>query len=108
MPREEAMRFHPATHGDHRRKLAAVSTPTADAPAHDDAPSTHAPASRHHRRAWCPRVIDGEGGSLVTEYGLLAVVAATIAGAVMQWATGGALVSLFNALLTQARSLVGA
>jgi Flp pilus assembly pilin Flp len=49
-----------------------------------------------------------EDGSLVTEYGLLAVVAATIAGVVMTWASGGALVTLFNALLRQARSLVGA
>lgn len=49
-----------------------------------------------------------EDGSLVTEYGLLAVVAATIAGVVIQWATGGAVVGLFNAMLDQARSLVGA
>lgn len=47
-------------------------------------------------------------GSLVTEYGLLAVVAATVAGVVMKWASGGALVSLFNALLRHARSIVGA
>lgn len=49
-----------------------------------------------------------EDGSLVTEYGLLAVIAATIAGVVMQWASQGALVNLFNALLQEARSLVGA
>lgn len=49
-----------------------------------------------------------EDGSLVTEYGLLAVVAATIAGAVIAWASNGALTTLFNALLQQARSLVGA
>jgi hypothetical protein len=52
--------------------------------------------------------LEQEEGSLVTEYGLLAVVAATIAGVVMTWASGGALVTLFNALLRQARSLVGA
>lgn len=49
-----------------------------------------------------------EDGSLVTEYGLLAIVAATLAGAVMSWASNGALVTLFNALLRQARALVGA
>lgn len=49
-----------------------------------------------------------EEGSLVTEYGLLAVVAATVAGVIIQWASGGALVTLFNALLRQARELVGA
>ena len=47
-------------------------------------------------------------GSLVTEYGLLAVVAATIAGVVISWASNGALVTLFNALLRHARGLVGA
>jgi hypothetical protein len=50
----------------------------------------------------------GEDGSLVTEYGLLAVVAATIAGVVISWASNGALVTLFNALLRHARGLVGA
>ncbi len=50
----------------------------------------------------------GEDGSLVTEYGLLAVVAATVAGVVIAWASNGALVTLFNALLRHARSLVGA
>ena len=50
----------------------------------------------------------GEAGSLVTEYGLLAVVAATIAGVLIQWATGGAVVDLFNALVDRARELVGA
>lgn len=49
-----------------------------------------------------------EEGSLVTEYGLLAVVAATIAGVLIQWATGGAVVNLFNALVDRARELVGA
>jgi Flp pilus assembly pilin Flp len=52
-----------------------------------------------------PRMTDEEG-SLVTEYGLLAVVAATIAGVVIQWASGGAIVRLFNALLNAARDLV--
>ncbi len=50
----------------------------------------------------------GEDGSLVTEYGLLAVVAATIAGVLIQWATGGAVINLFNALVDRARELVGA
>jgi hypothetical protein len=49
-----------------------------------------------------------EEGSLVTEYGLLAVVAATIAGVLIQWATGGAVINLFNALVDRARELVGA
>lgn len=52
--------------------------------------------------------VPDEDGSLVTEYGLLAVVAATIAGVLIQWATSGALVNLFNALIDRARALVGA
>jgi len=55
-----------------------------------------------------PDVWHDDDGSLVTEYGLLAVVAATVAGVIIQWASGGALVTLFNALLRQARALVGA
>ena len=54
------------------------------------------------------RGFDTEDGSLVTEYGLLAIVAATLAGAVISWASNGAMVTLFNALLRQARALVGA
>jgi Flp pilus assembly pilin Flp len=49
-----------------------------------------------------------EAGSLVTEYGLLAVVAATVAGVLIRWATGGAVVDLFNALIARTRELVGA
>lgn len=52
--------------------------------------------------------IGDEDGSLVTEYGLLAIVAATVAAAVIQWASDGALSTLFNALLRQARDIVGA
>lgn len=55
-----------------------------------------------------PHRLADEDGSLVTEYGLLAIVAATIAGMVIQWASGGAIVELFNALLSSARKLVGA
>ena len=64
----------------------------------------HAPAEHPTSAAQA----DPEDGSLVTEYGLLGVVAATVAGVVIQWASGGALVTLFNALLRHARSLVGA
>ncbi len=49
-----------------------------------------------------------EDGSLVTEYGLIAIVAATIAAGVIQWASDGALTTLFNALLREARAIVGA
>jgi Flp pilus assembly pilin Flp len=67
-----------------------------------DTPSTADP------RDPCGPECGPEDGSLVTEYGLLAVVAATIAGVLIQWATGGAVINLFNALVDRARELVGA
>jgi Flp pilus assembly pilin Flp len=69
------------------------------------APDTPAPISQLPAT---PRPPEDEEGSLVTEYGLLAVVAATIAGVVISWASNGALVTLFNALLRHARGIVGA
>lgn len=50
----------------------------------------------------------GEEGSLVTEYGLIAVLGATIAGIAMKWASGGAIFELLGALLAKVRVLVGA
>jgi hypothetical protein len=51
-------------------------------------------------RGWSPSGRSGSGGGRFaghrTEYGLLAVVAATMAGVVTTWASGGALVTLFN------------
>ena len=94
---------HPsqARTGRHRAHLAPVPSP--------DAPVDAAAADRRGDPADRPslRLVD-EDGSLVTEYGLIAVVAATVAGVIIQWASGGALVTLFNALLRQARELVGA
>jgi hypothetical protein len=73
-------------------------------------PATRASSSARTPASLAPdRTVAGaEEGSLVTEYGLLAVVAATIAGVVISWASNGALVTLFNALLRHARGLVGA
>ncbi|MEX1163534.1 MAG: hypothetical protein WEB03_08135 [Nitriliruptor sp.] len=48
----------------------------------------------------------GEEGSLVAEYGLLAVVSATVTGVLISWAGSGALASFFGQLLDHARSLV--
>ena len=100
-----------------RAALALVPSPAQDAGAADTPDTTAAPdtAGTAGARASADvagarprlRLVD-EGGSLVTEYGLIAVVAATVAGVIIQWASGGALVTLFNALLRQARELVGA
>lgn len=54
-----------------------------------------------------PRSRD-EDGSLVTEYGLIAIVGATIASLVMAWASGGAIWSLFDAVADHVRTLLGA
>ncbi len=81
--------------------------PAGTGPASETSPSDPAPQEvpRGERHL---RLVEDEDGSLVTEYGLIAVVAATVAGVIIQWASGGALVTLFNALLRQARELVGA
>lgn len=83
------------------------TTPPPDTPPEDDAPDPAGPDQRRRLHLVGAGVSD-EDGSLVTEYGLLAVVAATIAGVVIAWASNGALVTLFNALMRHARSLVGA
>lgn len=53
------------------------------------------------------RSID-EAGSLVTEYGLIAVLGATIAGIAISWASGGAIFELLSALLDRVRVIAGA
>lgn len=50
----------------------------------------------------------GEDGSLVSEYGLVAVLGATIVGAAISWARGGAIASLLAAVLRQVQAVVGA
>ena len=105
---------------DHSDRLAAAmaahpSATTTAATTATTSAATSAPVTTAPRRVGSSHPVGavaaadpGEDGSLVTEYGLLAVVAATVAGVVIQWASGGALVTLFNALLRHARSLVGA
>lgn len=51
---------------------------------------------------------EGETGSLVTEYGLIAIVGATVASLVVKWATGGAIWQLFDAVTQKVRVLLGA
>ncbi len=50
---------------------------------------------------------DDEAGSLVSEYGLLAVLGATITGVAISWAQGGAVQDLLDAVLRQVRTLAG-
>lgn len=49
-----------------------------------------------------------ETGSLITEYFLLAIVAATIASLALKWAAGGAVWELFAAVFDKVRVLLGA
>ena len=76
--------------------------------AHDDPEGAPGRSDRPPHDTQHDPAHEKEEGSLVTEYGLLAVVAATIAGVLIQWATGGAVINLFNALVDRARELVGA
>lgn len=48
-----------------------------------------------------------EVGSLVTEYGLIAIVGATVASLVIKWATGGAIWELFDAVTGKVTTLLG-
>jgi Flp pilus assembly pilin Flp len=95
---------------DHPPLAAAVHDhpPLAVRPPTTGLPTTALPTASPSVVAPAPGPGPDEDGSLVTEYGLLAVVAATIAGVVISWASGGALVTFFNALLRHARGLVGA
>lgn len=47
-------------------------------------------------------------GSMVTEYGLVAVVGATVAALAINWATNGNIYDLFSAVLEKVKVLVGA
>lgn len=51
---------------------------------------------------------DEEDGSVVTEYGLIAILGATIAGLAIKWASGGAIFALFGAIFDKVKALVGA
>lgn len=48
-----------------------------------------------------------EHGSVATEYGLLAIVAATIVAVVLQWATDGGIAGLLDRVLARVATLVG-
>lgn len=48
-----------------------------------------------------------DDGSLVAEYGLVAVLGATIAGLAIRWASGGAVFDLLGSVLIRVKGLVG-
>lgn len=48
-----------------------------------------------------------QAGSVATEYGLLAVVAATIVAVVLEWATSGGISGLLDSVLARVSTLVG-
>lgn len=48
-----------------------------------------------------------QDGSVATEYGLLAVVAATIVSVMLDWATSGGITSLLQSIMARVASLVG-
>lgn len=51
--------------------------------------------------------LDGQDGSVAMEYGLLAVVAATVVSVVLEWATGGGITSLLEAVIGRVGEIVG-
>lgn len=63
---------------------------------------------RPPRRPTAPRPDrDADDGSLVTEYGLLAVLGATAVSLVLKFLAGGALFELFGSILGKVQALVG-
>ncbi len=48
-----------------------------------------------------------EDGSLVAEYGLIAIVGATIASMAIKWASGGAIWELFGFVTDKVQVLLG-
>jgi hypothetical protein len=72
----------------------------------DDHPTTTTPRSTDRATAAMASTSDEEG-SLVTEYGLVTVIGATIAGLVLRWASQGAVTELLGAVLARVRALVG-
>lgn len=60
------------------------------------------PASTHQA------VMGAEDGSIVTEYGLVAVVGATIAAVAINWASSGGVYDLFAAVLEKVKVIIGA
>ncbi len=68
-------------------------------------PSDHGAARATSRSADLPSV---EDGSLVSEYGLIAILGATITGVAISWAQGGAIAGLLDQVMQHVRALVGA
>lgn len=65
-------------------------------------------ASERSARGGRPRVdLRSQDGSVATEYGLLAVVAATIVSVMLDWATSGGITSLLQSIMARVSSLVG-
>lgn len=76
---------------------------------HPDHPTAGTPPGRLPAQAGLARrIVAGQAGSVVTEYGLIAVIGATIAGLAIQWASGGAIFDLFGAIMSRVQAVVGA
>lgn len=89
-----------------------VNRPSTTPTAAGAQPPSLAFAARHHVAptrvgAYRAGATSGEDGSLVSEYGLIAVLGATITGVAISWAKGGAIATLLNVILRQVRALAG-
>lgn len=77
------------------------------APAQRDGRPCNRPLRDADARGRGLRRLAGEAGSVATEYGLLAVVAATIVAIVLEWATSGGISGLLDRVLARVSTLVG-
>lgn len=74
-------------------------------PAATDPPRS-GPSHPVRRGSLATRLAD-EAGSVATEYGLLAVVAATIVAVVLEWATSGGISGLLDAVIGRVGEILG-
>lgn len=87
--------------------MAALSTPAhLSAPTTVEHEPTHLDAPTAAPSDLVVRLSDDEG-SIVTEYGLVAIIGATAASLLLAFLRGGALTQLFSGVMASVRSMVG-
>jgi Flp pilus assembly pilin Flp len=85
-----------------------TTTSRSDLPADDDRTGPAGGPAPCDASGTQVRLLDDQDGSMVSEYGLVAVLGATIVGIAISWAKGGAITALLAAVLRQVRAVIGA
>lgn len=98
---EPAEAAAPATSADDVAPVDPATPADATTPAAPNGPTNSAPGGR------LPVDLRSQDGSVATEYGLLAVVAATIVSVMLDWATSGGITSLLTSIMARVANIVG-